>query len=312
MKRILVTGANGYLGHRIVNYLIHNDYYVVAACRNIESLDYKLFEQVEIRKLDLLDSHKLRECCSNCDIILHLAGMNAGQCHETPNEAINVNIIGTYNIVEAAKAERVKRVLFFSTSHVYGKSLYGKITEKTATIPIHQYSITNRIAEEAVLALNETDSTIGIVLRLSNSFGYSIYKSINAWNLLVNNICRQIVENGFISIISNGKQYRDFISINNVCRATRLLIECKEFTRGFIVNLGSGTSSSVFDMVNKVNNIYKKITGHKVSIRKGTKKEDSRFLEYSIEYLKLLGYEYVNDDDMEIEMTIKNSMNWFK
>ena len=110
----------------------------------------------------------------------------------------------------------VERFIYFSTAHIYGAPLEGTITEKSLPSPVHPYAITHRAAEDYVIAAAKQKRIQGTVLRLSNSFGAPVSPHVNRWTLLANDLCRQAVEKGTITLRSNGCQYRDFICLTDV------------------------------------------------------------------------------------------------
>ncbi|PKD16248.1 hypothetical protein APR41_10715 [Salegentibacter salinarum] len=243
---ILITGGLGYVGGRLTSYFSQKGNQVYALSRH-KSLD-EYYENVEVlSNVDVLEKNKLENISIQC--IIHLASMNEHECIDFPLEAIDVNVKGTLNWLMWAKKNNVKQFIFFSTAHVYGSPLVGNLNEYTQAVPSHPYSITHRCAEDYVIAYFHKHNLNTKVVRLSNSFGYPAFPTANRWTLLINDICKSIVEDRSFKIKSNRLQERDFISLSNVCKAIEKLIDYS-IPEGDnrIFNLSNGKSRTLFEI----------------------------------------------------------------
>ena len=192
------------------------------------------------------DDGSLENVCRNVDIVVHTAGMNAQECAANPVAAMEVNGLYTGRIIAAAARVGVKRFLYLSTAHVYSNPLIGTITEDTCLQNLHPYAYSHSVGELAVLGANQRGEIEGIVLRLTNSFGAPVTKEVNCWMLLVNDLCRQAVQSGKLTLRSKGYQQRDFIAMGEVCRVIERMSNSKPGSgHDGIFNLGSGISWSV-------------------------------------------------------------------
>ena len=138
-------------------------------------------------------------------------------CRLDPLGALHANAGGTLALVSAAGSANVSRFVQLSTYKVYGNSPSGIITETTPCHPRSHYAITHRMAEEYARWLHP-DS---VVLRLSNGFGAPVdqVSTADCWNIIVNEMCRQAVENGQVTIRSSGQGWRNFVPMNDVVSA---------------------------------------------------------------------------------------------
>lgn len=248
MLRVLITGGYGYLGGRISNYLSKKNYEViVCSSQNIKNQDW--IENLNFINIEWDSSDELKKICKGVDIIIHAAGMNAQQCLKKPEAAMNFNGLVTSNLLEAAIKAKVKKFFYFSTAHVYDSPLKGIINEDNKTLNKHPYAISNLAGENFVIQASLKKRIKGIVLRISNAFGRPMHKSVNCWMLIINDLCKQVIKNKEIILNSNGKQHRDFIPINNLCKILNMLMNLEDYYfLKPIFNIGSGKSMTVMEV----------------------------------------------------------------
>lgn len=249
-KTVLITGGLGYLGGRIAQSLIlggqHN---VVVGVRSDQSNLPKELFKCEAALLDLFEKDNLQSLLVGIDIVIHLAAVNAGECDKNPEIALLTNVLGTLNLVQAAEKSKVKKIIYFSTAHVYCSPLKGNISEKTVTTPNSHYAITHRAAEDYIIKAGKEGKINTTVIRLSNAIGKPVNKSVNCWMLVANDMAKQVVEKNKIHLKSSGSQLRDFIPISNVISAVKLLLK-NDIASGEVFNLGLGESISILQLAN--------------------------------------------------------------
>ena len=198
--------------------------------------------------MDWYSQNSLIRACEGVDTVVHLAAMNDVECLRDPVAALEVNGVNTARLVEAAKVSGVRRFIYFSTAHVYGPKLVGRIDESTLTNGPHPYATSHRAAEDVVFAAN--GHFVSIVLRLSNGFGVPADPTVNAWMLLTNDLCRQAVTLRCMTLRSSGLQRRDFVPLHDVARVVDHMLELPLIMVGSgLFNVGSGQSMRVIDMV---------------------------------------------------------------
>ncbi|MBS1680687.1 MAG: SDR family oxidoreductase [Bacteroidetes bacterium] len=299
MRKILITGGLGYVGGRLAQELSKSNV-VILSSRNEPPAEAKaLLKTTSFLKHDsLLSPTSFPE---DIDVVIHLAALNEIDSVQQPDLAIEVNINQTRKILENAITRRVKRFIYFSTIHVYGKSLAGEIDEQTLPRPTHPYAITHRAAEDYVIAANDQGKINGIVVRLSNSFGTPILPNVNRWTLLVNDICRQAVTTRQIKLSSNGCQYRDFVTLNDVTAATKFLLS--DSTANGIYNLSSGVSMPVMKMAELVQRAAEKTvdTHIPISLPEGSNPTQEIFYVIKSKRLTEAGFITANHFEDEID-----------
>lgn len=148
-KKVLVTGADGFIGSHLVEALINNGNSVKAFCYYnsfnswgwLDSFPKEKLNQIEIFTGDIRDPNGVRTAMKNVDVVFHLAALIAIPfSYHSPDSYIDTNVKGTLNIVQAAKDLNVERVLVTSTSEVYGTAQYVPIDEKHPKQPQSPYS----------------------------------------------------------------------------------------------------------------------------------------------------------------------------
>ena len=186
---ILVTGGTGYLGGILCNYLTQEKFDIKIATRNIVSK-----KKPNLCQIDLLNEQNLDLISRNTEAVIHLAAMNDSECNANSDKAKLVNEIGTKNLLDAIIKNKVKKFIYFSTSHVYGKNLIGNVSEKVNPMPISNYAITHHNAEKHILDMLEYEQIDYLILRLSNVVGVPTSDKVKCWHLVVNDFCKQAIE----------------------------------------------------------------------------------------------------------------------
>jgi len=246
--RILITGGFGFVGGRLAVHLAQSGHQIILGSRKARSSPDWL-PQAKVVQIDWDDAHSLEQLCGAVDTLIHAAGVNAQDCTADPVAALEFNGVATTRLVQAANRAGVKRFIYLSTAHVYASPLVGAIHEATCPRNLHPYATSHLSGEQAVLSANERCQIQSIVLRLSNAFGAPVHKDVNCWMLLVNDLCRQVVETGQMVLHTSGLQQRDFVSMTKVCRVTEFLISDNGKTdQSGIFNVGAGMAETVLEM----------------------------------------------------------------
>lgn len=301
MRKILITGGKGYVGGRICEHLaLSSDNIVVATSRNSE--DTLQLKNVVIKAIDY-QNDDFEPLLEGVDTVVHLASLNEIECLSHPFVAIDVNIKITYKWISAAEKAGVRKFIYFSTIHVYESGISGEITELERTLPTHPYGITHRAAEDYILRSRLTTNMDAIVLRMSNSFGRPASASVNRWTLLVNDLCKNVINTNELKLSSNGLQCRDFICLTDVVRAVEHVIELeKSDTQDGLFNLCSGHTISVYDMTNIIAENFELMYNIKPQIKRmKSGKVNIADFKYSIDKLTNTGFNVENKIDREIQ-----------
>jgi UDP-glucose 4-epimerase len=304
--RILVTGGFGFVGGRLAQHLRSLGHDVVLGTRH-HAQRPGWIDGVQVVQTRWQSGSALELACRGADVVVHAAGMNAADCAKNPVAALQFNGVVTARLAASAVRAGVKRIVYLSTAHVYSSPLLGAISEETCPRNLHPYATSHLAGEHAVLQASN-DGRLGVVvLRLSNVFGPPVHKDVGCWTLLVNDLCRQAVENRRIVLRSSGASPRDFISMTDACRAIGHLVACDrgEIERQ-IYNVGSGLSLRVLEMANLVKIRCLHVLGYEPDLKRMNVavEEASGPLYYTTEIFKHFGIEISHDFGNEIDKTL--------
>jgi UDP-glucose 4-epimerase len=305
--RVLVTGAGGYLGGRLVQMLAAAPAVTVrAASRGPARSEWG--STSEFFRLDnSLSPRSLADACRDISHVVHLASPNEHEAAADPLAAVEGTIGVTVRVLDAAIAAGVRRVVYLSTAHVYGAPLIGHIAEDHPTRPVHPYAITHRAAEDFTLATRQRGIE-SAVIRLSNAVGAPITGRVDRWTLIANDAARQLMESGRVTLKSPGLQYRDFIPLADACHAIEhLLMLPTSLLSDGVFNVGAGRSMRVRDLVELVCRRYEKLTGVTPTIDIPTVlgTEQSGALDYRIDKLLMTGFRLTASLEEEIDATLR-------
>lgn len=315
-KCLLITGGEGYLGGRIVEKFSNSEKYTVySGTRSPGRLTSLIGKSVNVLHMDFNNQKNLEEACTGVDTIIHCAAPHEISSMENPEAAINDTIGGTFRLLRAAQKVKVRRIIYFSTAHIYSSPLAGIIDEEKLPRPIHLYAIIHKAAEDFVIAENDIGSIEGIVLRLSNAFGRPASIRAERWTLVINDLCRQAIVNKRLVLKSTGLQLRDFITITDVVRAVEHFI-CldHELLGNGIFNIGGSAPRQIIYMANLIADRCLHVAGYKPEVHTAAASDERTSepqLDYRIGKLLNTGYKLLNNIEEEIDKTLLFCKNNF-
>lgn len=256
IKKVLVTGADGFIGSHLTEMLLSKGLNVKALSQYnsfnywgwLEDLGYT--DNLEIISGDIRDPHFCKEITKDIDLIFHLAALIAiPYSYVSPDSYIDTNVKGTLNICQAAKANGNIRIIHTSTSEVYGTAQYVPINEKHPKQPQSPYSA-SKIAADA-LALSFYNA-FGLPVTIARPF--NTYGSRQSLRAIIPTIITQIA-NGIKEIkLGDLTPTRDFNYVTDTCAGFIALAEA-ELTIGKEVNICSNFEISMQDILNIIKEI---------------------------------------------------------
>ncbi len=306
--KVLITGGFGYLGGRLAkSLLLEPDFEVVIATRNNKKSDEAL-QGVKIVKINWDSISSFIEICTEIDVIIHAAGINATNCSEDPVNALDFNGVTTAKLMQAAIKQNVKKFIYLSTAHVYGSPLIGQINEQTCINSIHPYATSHRAGEDTVRFAHQQNKIEGVVLRLSNACGAPVNKDVDCWMLIVNDLCKQAVLNKELTLNTSGKQYRNFIPMSEVNHAVLHFINLTTNLLGDgVFNIGGPSSLRVIDVAKLIAERCTSLFGFtpNICLPEATVNENESILDYQISKLLSTGYSHTGHIKEEIDQTLE-------
>ncbi len=258
MKKVLVTGADGFIGSHLTEMLLQKDYYVKALSQYNSFNNWGWLEDIpknnnlEVISGDIRDSHFCKEITKNIDIIFHLAALIAiPYSYVAPDSYIDTNIKGTLNICQAAKENNVKRLVHTSTSEVYGTAKYVPIDEKHPKQAQSPYSASKIGADAIALSFFNSFNLPITIARPFNTYGPR--QSARA---IIPSIISQIASGLKTIKVGDLRPTRDFNFVKDTCKGFIELAECEEAI-GMEVNISSNYEISMKDTLNLIKDIMK-------------------------------------------------------
>ena len=306
--KVLITGGFGYVGGRLAQYLMSQKSDEVFLGTRREKNSPVWLPQAQVVQTRWDSSAELENICTGMDAVVHTAGMNAQDCTVNPVAALEFNGVATSRLLQAAVRQGVKRFIYLSTGHVYGRPLVGVITEETCPINLHPYATSHRAGEDVVRAASQRGEIEGVVIRLSNAFGTPSHKDVNCWMLLINDLCQQAVTSGKMVLYSSGLQRRDFVPMADVCRAIDyLLCFSLQDLSHVVFNVGGMWSPTVWEVACLVQQQCESVLAFYPQLtRVPPQAEDkSDELEYRMDALCQTGFKLCADRTTEIDRLLE-------
>ncbi|OQX81537.1 MAG: NAD-dependent dehydratase [Bacteroidetes bacterium 4484_249] len=258
MTKILVTGADGFIGSHLTEMLLEKGNRV-RALSQYNSFNYwgwlediPANDNLEIVSGDIRDPHYCKEITKDVDIIFHLAALIAiPYSYVAPDSYIDTNVKGTLNICQAAKENGNIRVIHTSTSEVYGTAKYVPIDEKHPLQPQSPYSASKIGADAMAMSFFNAFELPVTIARPFNTYGPR--QSARA---VIPTIITQIASGKKKIKLGDISPTRDFNYVKDTCRGFVLLAE-NDHTIGEIINIGSNFEISIGDSLNLIKEIMK-------------------------------------------------------
>lgn len=258
MKKVVVTGADGFIGSHLVELLLKEGY-CVKALSYYNSFNYwgwidKLKDpNLEIVTGDIRDPNFCRLLTKGADIIFHLAALIAiPYSYVAPDSYVDTNIRGTLNICQAARENMVGKLLITSTSEVYGTAQYVPISESHPKQPQSPYSATKIAADAMALSFYYSFDLPVVIVRPFNTYGPR--QSLRA---IIPTIITQIANGKKCIKVGDLTPTRDFNYVKDTCRGFLELSKCDKAI-GKEINICSNTEISMENVLCLINDIMGK------------------------------------------------------
>lgn len=264
-KNILITGAAGFIGSNLLEKLLNednfiliidnfNDYYSGKEEQLNKILEnYSFKKDYDIIKGDLINKTIFQVINYEIDIIFHLAAQ-ASVRYSIDNaiEISNNNINSTVNVYEYALNQDVEKIIYASSSSVYGNPLYTPVDEDHPKNPISPYAVSKLCGEIYANYYYRQYHLPVIILRF-----YTVYGPRGRPDMAIRKFFDLINKNKEIIIYGDGEQLRDFIYVSDIVNGLILAAENKK-SNGETFNLGISNPISINDLVDKIYNIFNK------------------------------------------------------
>lgn len=246
--KILITGGAGFIGSHLVDALVkaQNEVTVIDKMEN-----YVTYKNPSAKYIvsDLHDSNDTNRLIRNFDVVFHLASTySVLGSSKDPKHDFENNLLLTFNVLDAMRKNDVKKIVFTSTSAVYGIQKKFPIKEDTASlfnIPISNYAVSKLASETYIHSFFNLYGIEGLILRMANVVGPGSNHGI------IPDIVRKIKNNPRkLDVLGNGKQRKSYIHVSDCIDA--ILLASDKFNRFDIFNIGYADWISVTEIVSLI------------------------------------------------------------
>lgn len=261
MAKYLITGVAGFIGSNLAHALIDRG----EAVRGIDNFSHGRWENIadiarrfDFLNADITDAHAMRSACDGIDYVLHQAALGSvPRSLDDPKGTNQANVTGTLSVLEAARDAGVKRVIYASSSSVYGNTPTLPKREHMPLNPISPYAISKCAGELYSRGFYNVLGLETVCLRYFNVFGPRQHPT-SQYAAVIPKFIRQMLNGEQPTIFGDGKQSRDFTFVENVVSANLLACESPAYKAcGRAFNIAAGKSFSL----NELYSLLQQITG---------------------------------------------------
>lgn len=307
-KNILVTGGTGFIGSHLVERLTREKCNIIVPYQSLNPKSYfaslRLYKKATLVHKDLKNFRRTLDVITRyeIDIIFHLAAQAiVPTAYHNPLETLETNIMGTANLLEAARLySNVKAIIVVSSDKAYGKIQKAKETNHLSGD--HPYETSKVAADLLAITYFRTYGLPIVVTRFGNVYGEG---DLN-FNRIIPGIMKSMILNKTLTVRSNGKYTRDFVYVKDVVGALITLAKLIEKVKGEAFNISSLENYSVIKLINKCENILGKKVKYKI-----TNSAINEIPNQSIDFAKIkktLGWRPENN----LKTTVPAIYNWYK
>lgn len=304
-KNILITGGLGFIGSHIADELMEDNHITIIdnlSTGNIKNLKNPENDNLKIVKEDIRNSN-LKELTTDIDYIFHLAAMASVPLSvENPIECNDVNVNATVELLKAAADNGVEKIVFSSSSAVYGENRNMPLKETEPLMPTSPYAASKASCELYLKSFHDSYGLKYTALRYFNVFGPRQDKN-SQYAAVIPNFISALLEGKQAIIYGNGEQTRDFVYVGDVVRAN--IAACKSDFNG-VVNVASGEKLTI----NRLYEIVKDTLGS--DLEPDYQPERLGDIKHSLADVSGMENIDLKIDSKDFEKQLSETVNWFK
>jgi len=250
--KIIITGGSGFIGSHLADSLIELNHEVIVidnlSIGRIENISHLLENpNFTFVKADIVDYDSIESIFKNVDWVFHLAALaDIVPSIENPKEYYLSNVNGTFNVLEACKKYKIKKIIYTASSSCYGIPDNYPTKETAKILPQYPYALTKNIGEQLVMHWCQLYNLSAISLRFFNVYGPRARTS-GTYGAVFGVFLAQKLANKPYTVVGDGNQTRDFTFVSDVVSA--LITSAKSDLSGEIINIGSNNTYSINHLV---------------------------------------------------------------
>ncbi len=315
-KKILITGADGFIGSHVTEELVRQGHSVRAFVLYnsfnswgwLDSAEEGIKKSLDVFAGDIRDPHGVKTAMKGCDMVLHLAALIAiPYSYHSPDTYVDTNVKGTLNVVQAARELGVDKVVHTSTSEVYGTAKFVPITEDHPLQGQSPYSASKIGADQIAMSFYSSFNTPVAIIRPFNTYGPR--QSARA---VIPTVITQIAKGLRKIKLGSLHPTRDFNYIADMVRGFIAAAESDQSV-GEIINIGSNYAISIGDTVRLISDLMGapvEIETDEVRIRPD-KSEVERLWADNAKAKRLLGWEPQYASKEGLRRGLQETIDWF-
>lgn len=260
--KFLVTGGAGFIGSNIVEELLKRGYDVrvldnFSTGKRENLKDFQ--KDIELIEGDIRSFHIVQKAVKGIDVILHEAALpSVPRSINDPITSNEVNVVGTLNILDAAKENNVKRIVYASSSSVYGDNPELPKHEGMMPNPLSPYAVSKLAGEKYCQVYSRLYGIETVILRYFNVFGPRQDPN-SEYSAVIPKFIKLISNNQRPTIYGDGTQSRDFTYVANVVEAN-ILAATKNIASGIVMNCACHGQVTLNELITQVTNLLNKET----------------------------------------------------
>lgn len=303
-RRVLVTGGAGFIGANLVRLLKEQAHEVVVLDNlSIGNKAYLDGLDVEFHEKDIRVAEDLSSCFSNVDAVIHLAAYgNVVDSIQSPAENFRVNAQGTLNVLDAARAARVRKFVLASTGGALMGNAPPPVDETSIPQPISPYGASKLAGEGYCSAYSASYGMSTVCCRFGNVYGaYSAHKKG-----VITRYIKQISNGEAITIFGDGDSMRDYIHVDDLCRGIFLALTMD--TGAFnMFHLATGKGTSISELAETIYSFFPDIPRQISHEPVRTGEVDKNFASYD-KAREMLGFE----PEVSLRDGLEKTINWYR
>ncbi len=244
MKKAIVTGGAGFIGSNLTDALLERGFEVVVLDDLSAGKKENINPKAQFLNVDIKEIDAMREAFEGAELVFHLSAMPRVQYSiENPLETHEANVTGTLNVLKLSAEYGVKKLIFSSSSAVYGDGVGKPMKESDSPSPKSPYALQKYITEEYCKLWSLIYDLPTVSLRYFNVYGER-QDPEGAYALVIGKFLKQRMEGEKLTVTGDGEQSRGFVHVGDVVEANIIAAESK-LGSGEVINIGSGESVSI-------------------------------------------------------------------